>query len=232
MKVELIAYTPNPDDVCARGAGTCVNRGIPAEGKETALRRALESGHESVAEHAVFTFAVEGISRACSHQLVRHRLASYSQQSQRYVDMKDFDYVTPESIAENKKKLLCIDDSDGNPVVMTMQEVYDEAMKEIGLIYRTLTASGVPEEDARYVLPNACATNIMITMNARELRHMAEERMCSRTQWEIRELVSEMVRLAKEKAPALFEDAGPKCVRLGYCPEADGCGTAPGRARR
>lgn len=232
MKVELVAYTPNPDDVCARGAGTCVNRGIPAEGRETALRRALESGHESVAEHADFTFAVEGISRACSHQLVRHRLASYSQQSQRYVDMDDFDHVTPESIAENKMKSLRIDDSDGSPVMMTMQEVYDDLMEEIGLVYRMLTASGVPEEDARYVLPNACATNIMITMNARELRHMAEERMCSRAQWEIRELVSEMIRLAKEKAPVLFEDAGPKCIRLGYCPEERSCGRTPRRGER
>ena len=229
MKVELIAYTPNPDDVCARGAGTCVNRGIPAEGRETALRRALESGHESVAEHADFTFAVEGISRACSHQLVRHRLASYSQQSQRYVDMDDFGYVTPESIAENKKKSLRID---GTPVMMTMQEVYEDLMEEIGLVYRMLTASGVPEEDARYVLPNACATNIMITMNARELRHMAEERMCSRAQWEIRELVSEMIRLAKEKAPVLFGDAGPKCIRLGYCPEERSCGRTPRRGER
>ena len=229
MKVELVAYTPSPDDVCARGAGTCVNGGIPAEGRETALRRALESGHESVAEHAVFTFAVEGISRACSHQLVRHRLASYSQQSQRYVDMDDFGYVTPESIAENKKKSLRID---GTPVMMTMQEVYDDLMEEIGLVYRMLTASGVPEEDARYVLPNACATNIMITMNARELRHMAEERMCSRAQWEIRELVSEMIRLAKEKAPVLFEDAGPKCIRLGYCPEERSCGRTPRRGER
>lgn len=232
MKVELIASTPNPDGICARGAGTCVNREIPAEGKETGLRRALESGHESVAEHAVFTFAVSGISRACSHQLVRHRLASYSQQSQRYVDMEDFEYVIPQSIAENKRKLLCIDDSDGNLVKTTIEAMYDEAMKEIGLIYRMLTDSGVPEEDARYVLPNACATNIIVTVNARELRHMAEERMCSRAQWEIRELVSEMVRLAEEKAPVLFDDAGPKCIRLGCCPEEHGCGRTPRREQR
>ena len=232
MKVELVAYTPNPDDVCARGAGTCVNGGIPAEGRETALRRALESGHESVAEHAVVTFAVEGISRACSHQLVRHRLASYSQQSQRYVSMEDFDFVTPESILMSDADTNIEEDFEGDLVMMTVLEVYDDCMRRADWAYWVLIGNGIPEEDARYVLPNACTTNIMITMNGRELRHMAEERMCSRAQWEIRELVSEMIRLAKEKAPVLFEDAGPKCIRLGYCPEERSCGRTPRRGER
>ena len=229
MKVELIAYTPNPDDVCARGAGTCVNRGIPAEGRETALRRALESGHESVAEHAVFTFAVEGISRACSHQLVRHRLASYSMASQRYVNMEDFDYVMPETIEEGEVSFTKVVRGETVEASEDFAHEFREYMSYAQSLYSDMVKAGIPEEDARYVLPNACATNIMITMNGRELRHMAEERMCSRAQWEIRELVSEMVRLAKEKAPVLFEDAGPKCIRLGYCPEAKGCGKVPRR---
>ena len=227
MKVTLLRL--DGLDAAMIAASCCVSSEMPTEPKPAGLYRAVHAGHLSVLEHVVATFAVEGISRACSHQLVRHRLASYSMASQRYVSMEDFDFVTPESIAENKKKSLRID---GNPVMMTMQEVYDDLMEEIGLVYRMLTASGVPEEDARYVLPNACATNIMITMNGRELRHMAEERMCSRAQWEIRELVSEMVRLAKEKAPVLFEDAGPKCIRLGYCPEARSCGRTPRRGER
>ncbi len=227
MKVTLLRL--DGLDAAMIAASCCVSSEMPTEPKPAGLYRAVHAGHLSVLEHVVATFAVEGISRACSHQLVRHRLASYSQQSQRFVDMEDLGYVTPESIAENKKKSLRID---GTPVMMTMQEVYDDLMEEIGLVYRMLTASGVPEEDARYVLPNACATNIMITMNARELRHMAEERMCSRAQWEIRELVSEMVRLAKEKAPVLIEDAGPKCIRLGYCPEERSCGRTPRRGER
>lgn len=211
MKVTLVAHTPNPDQVCDMAARTCTSSecpGLPtAVNKTRALEHALSSGHESVAEHAVFTFQVEGISRACSHQLVRHRLASYSQQSQRYVNMDGFEYVMPESVEEWN----CIND-------------YELIMVEIQSAYRELISMGVPEEDARYILPNACCTNITITMNARELRHFFEERCCTRAQWEIREMAERMLDEVKKVAPVLFEDVGPKCLRLGYCPEAKGCG--------
>lgn len=234
MEVRLVAHTPNPDQVCEMAARTCTSSECPelptAVNKTRALEHALASGHESVAEHAVFTFQVEGISRACSHQLVRHRLASYSQQSQRYVNMNGFEYVTPKSIQTTKGiiQFRCEPysqelDSDN------LLEAYQHLMEDIQLVYSEFVKCGVPEEDARYILPNACCTNITITMNARELRHFFEERCCSRAQWEIRELAEKMLDEVKKVAPVLFEDAGPKCQRLGYCPEAKGCSMAKER---
>ncbi len=208
MKVELIAYTPNPDDVCARGAGTCVNRGIPAKGRETALRRALESGHESVAEHAVFTFAVEGISRVAETQLVRHRLASYSIQSGRYCARNPLDYEVPED---------CLFDWDMMDDAVTD---FDHALMHLDEIMKDL---GIKEEDRRYFYPQGLRTNIVVTMNARELRHFFNLRCCWRSQWEIRELADRMLALCKEVAPVLFADSGPPC-RTGRCPEATPCG--------
>lgn len=235
MMVKLTAYTPNPDLVCDMAARTCTSQACPelstAVNKTKALRHALESGHESVAEHATFTFQVEGISRACSHQLVRHRLASYSQQSQRYVNMGGFEYVTPPSIGDRKIG------STLDPITLqkyefTLKEEYDAIIKNLQSAYRRLVEKhGVPEEDARYILPNACCTNITITMNARELRHFLSERCCTRAQWEIRELAERMLELVREVAPVLFEDAGPKCRRLGYCPEARGCGRMKAEGR-
>lgn len=228
MEVRLVAHTPNPDQVCDMAARTCTSSECPelstAVNRIRALEHALASGHESVAEHAVFTFQVEGISRACSHQLVRHRLASYSQQSQRYVNMGGFEYVTPPSIGDRKIG------STLDPITLqkyefTLKEEYDAIIGDLQSAYRRLVEKhGVPEEDARYILPNACTTNITITMNARELRHFFSERCCTRAQWEIREMAEKMLDEVKKVAPVLFEDAGPKCQRLGYCPEVKGCG--------
>jgi len=223
MKVELIAYTPNPVAVCAIGAGTCTSEEIPEGGAVTirkdeipkpvkALKHAIESGHESVLEHASFTFAVSGVSRALTHQLVRHRLASFSQQSQRYVLMDQFDYVVPESIRSNSDAL----------------EDYTHLMETINAFYLDYIdpndGYGIDPEDARYILPNACCTNIIVTMNARELRHFFNLRCCNRAQWEIRELANRMLALCKEVAPDLFDDAGPSCVATGRCPEKKSCG--------
>ena len=207
MIVKLIAHTPNPDQVCSMAARTCTSHSCPMlDSNVGTLRHALASGHESVAEHAVFTFQVEGISRACSHQLVRHRLASYSQQSQRYVNMDKPSYVVPKSFTPVQK--LAFD--------MMMQDIWEK--------YNYMIGYGIPEEDARYILPNACTTNIVVTMNARELRHFFSERCCERAQWEIREMAEKMLELVRAVAPVLFENVGPKCLRLGYCPEAKGCG--------
>lgn len=217
MQVELVAFTPSPEAVCDLGARVCVSKDIPEPDEDLkALGHALSSGHESVLEHASFTFAIEGISRACSHQLVRHRMASYSQQSQRYVKMEDFEYVIPHSI-ENHPEF--------------QVDVWDELMGEISEFYQELIEGGIPEEDARYLLPNACCTNIVMTMNARELRHFFSLRLCERAQWEIKELAEKMLGLVKEVAPTLFEDAGPRCKALGYCPEAKGCGKMAKKVR-
>ena len=227
MKVELVAFTPNPDAVCNMAAGTCVSEDIPvletSVNKYRALKGALKSGHESVAEHASFTFAVEGVSRALSHQLVRHRIASFSQQSQRYVNMDRFKWVMPKSIDYSDKmcctKLIC------DPDTPFIRDAYIELMDEIQSLYEQFVEAGIPEEDARYILPNACTTNIVVTMNARELRHFFRLRCCERAQWEIREMADKMLELCEEVAPVIFADAGASCAQNGKCPEgAKSCG--------
>lgn len=214
MKVELISHTPCAN-VCGIAAKTCVSPWIPDADEDCSksLALALASGHGSVAEHMTFTFAVSGISRACSHQLVRHRMASFSQQSQRYVgmDRKGFGYVTPASVEDNE----------------FAKDVYGYFMKLSKQVYAQLVDCGVPPEDARYVLPNACSTNLVVTMNARELAHFFGLRCCQRAQWEIRELADRMLGLVRDVAPELFGNAGARCAELGYCPERGGCGKYP-----
>jgi len=168
---------------------------------ERILSKIVGMGHHSVVEHAVFTFSVEGVSRALTHQLVRHRIASFSQQSQRYVPLNDPTYVVPDTIKADPDSL----------------KVYTEMMDTIWDAYRKLS-DRVPAEDARYVLPNGCTTNITITMNARELLHFFSLRCCERAQWEIREMADRMLTICTEISPAIFRDAGPPCTR-GPCPE-------------
>ena len=159
-------------------------------------------GHHSVLEHAVFTFSVEGVSRALTHQLVRHRVASYSQQSQRYVSMREPTFVTPHTVEGNEEA----------------SKVFEETMAAIWEAYGKLESMGIPAEDARYLLPNGCTTNITITMNARELLHFFSLRCCNRAQWEIREMADRMLELCMEVSPVIFREAGPPCMR-GPCPE-------------
>jgi len=208
----LLTYTPQPERVCGVAARSCISKKTPSElmdlPKEKLnenLDKALNKGHYSVIEHANFTFSLEGISRACSHQLVRHRMASYSQQSQRYVELTDSDYVKPPSIL-------------GKPQAL---KVFDETLKTINAAYKTLIKMNIPLEDARYILPNAASTNIVVTMNARELLHFFELRCCLHAQWEIRKIAWEMLKKVKEVAPKIFEKAGPPCISRGECPEKD-----------
>lgn len=207
MIVKLIAYTPDADKVCAAAAKSCYAEAsaadlLGADSPEKTLNAVLSMGHESVIEHAVFTFSVEGVSRALTHQLVRHRIASFSQQSQRYVPLKEPTYVVPETVLANPAALA----------------VYTDTMERLWAAYGELAELGIPTEDARYVLPNGCTTNITITMNARELLHFFAMRCCNRAQWEIRELADEMLRQCKAVCPVIFRHAGPGCVR-GPCPE-------------
>lgn len=213
MKVELISYSNLGEKVCGIASKTCVSKNIPDVNDNVmkSLRSAMSSGHEAVLEHFTLTFAIEGVSRALLAQLSRHRLMSLNVQSQRYVDMDGFDYVVPESISNHPDSL----------------EQFKWGMKAIQKVYKTLLAYGIDMEDARYILPNAACTNIVLSVNARELRHIAGLRMCACAQLEIRELVAKMVELAKEVAPTIFENAGPSCVQAGYCPEGKrGCGRA------
>jgi len=152
------------------------------------LQGIVKAGHGSVLEHCCFTFSIEGISRACSHQLVRHRIASYSQQSQRYVKGDKFGYVIPPEIEKRED----------------LKKVFDEHMRNTRTLYNTLILCGMKKEDARYLLPNATTTNIVVTMNARELLHFIELRTSPRAQWEIREMANKMLEQAKEVAPVIF----------------------------
>jgi len=221
VNVVLLQSTPEPEKLVALAARLCYSPAkisdlqddISRRDVRKLIRRVLSMGHSSVLEHAVFTYGGEGISRAASHQLVRHRIASYSQQSQRYV-AADFGYVVPETIG-------------GNPV----SSRFERHMKAGAALYKEMLAAGVPPEDARFALPNATETKILITMNARELHHFFSLRLCRRAQWEIREMAGRMLVLASGKAPLLFETAGPGCVR-GRCPEGKmTCGN-PGEVRR
>ena len=226
MKVRLISHSDLGPLVCGYAAKVCTSAEMPEcpdelavtrrEGETSpfgkALAHALNSHHDSVLEHWSATFAIEGISRACSHQLVRHRVASYSQQSQRYVKMDGFVFVTPDTIKDNPDAYMD----------------YWDLMQHISDFYNTLVEKhGIPAEDARYVLPNACCTNIVVTMNARELRHFLGLRLCARAQKEIRELAERMLELLKEECPELFKDIGPQCEQKGYCSEEKGCGRFP-----
>ncbi len=212
MKVKLLRYTADPELLCGAAALTSSKSGSPSETFEKMdierakqiIKRVTGYGHVSVIEHASFTFSLEGVSRAMTHQLVRHRIASYTQQSQRYVTYDTLEkYVTPKSIAENADA----------------KKVFEETLEKISEAYQKLLQLGIPKEDARFILPNAAKTNIIVTMNARELNHFFNLRCCARSQWEIREVATEMLKQVKKVAPALFENAGPSCVKLGYCPE-------------
>ncbi len=220
MRVKLIAHTFQPDRVCAAAAYTSWKKksaerlmnDLDDRKASEFLEKVMGFGHLSVTEHASFTFSISGISRACSHQLVRHRIASYTQQSQRYVRFKkkDLHYVTPPSIRR-----------------AGLEEKYASLMNQIAEAYEELSRY-VPAEDARYVLPNAAYTNIVVTMNARELNHFFGLRLCERAQWEIRELAKKMLEEVRKVAPTLFSKAGPICEQLGYCPEGElTCGRMP-----
>lgn len=225
LKVILLRHTPNPEEAVALAAKLCysaidiesLREKVEEKDQEQFVRKLMKIGHMSPIEHASFTFAVEGISRACSHQLVRHRLASYSQQSQRYVSEEaGFDFVIPPSIAE---------DDDLSAYFIRCME---EAHKAYAHIVHKLNARGIKGEaanqDARFVLPNAAETKIIITMNARELLHFFRQRCCNRAQWEIRAMAIEMLKLARAAAPVIFENAGPGCLTMA-CPEGEySCG--------
>lgn len=206
MKVELMAYTREGEMVSAMAAKLTHYKGTIDDLKKSdeeqlrkILRYVIKAGHESVIEHAYFTFAISGVSRSLTHQLVRHRIASYSQQSQRYVE-NDMDYIIPPSIKK-----------------AGMEEDYRDAVRGIWKIYDRFKEV-VPVEDARYVLPNAASTQIMVSMNARSLLNFFELRCCLHAQWEIRALSWKMLGLVRRVAPVIFENAGPPCKTRHVCP--------------
>jgi thymidylate synthase (FAD) len=217
-KIKLITYTPNPEHLIAEMARLCYadNEKVSRLFRETIdsqddarmIKALARMKHLSPFEHANWTFLIEGVSRAMTHQLVRHRHLAVSQRSQRYVNQKNFDYITPETI---KKAGL---EERYNFMMAGIGEFYnelEEGLREKGLIGEELN------QDARYILPNACETKIGITSNARELLHIFQERLCNRAQWEIREVAEKMLKLVYPTAPSIFELAGPSCYCEGRC---------------
>lgn len=211
MHVELLYHTPDPERAIATAARLCyapvgateLMETMPEERVRSVLATVIKSGHLSTLEHASYTFAVDGVSRALTHQLVRHRIASFNQQSQRYVKFADgVPVVKPGTVTDNDEA----------------SRIFDETVDAIEAAYARLLELGVPAEDARYLLPNAAESKIVITMNVRELLHFFSLRCCNRAQWEIREMAHRMLELARPTAPYIFLDAGAGCVR-GACPE-------------
>jgi len=260
MKVELLAYTPNAERVIASSAKLCYSKvGVEElmkkqtdENVETFLNHLMSIGHESPIEHVSFTFAIEGVSRVLTHQLVRHRLASYSQQSQRYVKLNQFEYIVPEAIEnnENAKKIYkeameLSQEAYDTLVTILSHEMYKDYFKNNDILIKHVSSythknlanilyhydkkeySKIEKkaiENARYVFPNACETKIVVTMNARTLMNFFSHRCCNRAQDEIRALANEMLEKVKEVAPTLFKYAGAPCVK-GNCPEGNmSCG--------
>jgi thymidylate synthase (FAD) len=218
LKVVLVSYNPEPEKIISAAARLCYSQAdaedilssVEDNDQRDFIEKLTAVGHLSPVEHATFTFLVEGISRACSHQLVRHRLASYSQQSQRYVSEEEFDFVIPPSIKEDKELKALL--------VRTMEDIQKTYSYLSDQLVQKGNSSESAREDARFVLPNATETKIMVTMNARELMHFFSQRLCNRAQWEIRAMALAMLNLVQPIAPTIFRNAGPPCVR-GKCPE-------------
>ena len=221
MNVVLLANTPDPEKVVALAAKLCYSKAtvndlkekIEKKDQENFIKHLADVGHESTFEHASFTFGIEGVSRAFSHQLVRHRIASFSQQSQRYCDFEneDFNYIMPREVSASGDGIK----TDFMRGMTYSKKVYDELRKQ-----------GISPQDARFALPNAAETKIIVTMNVRSLRHFFNLRCCSRSQWEIRKVAFAMYQICKDIAPNLFSGCGPSCVVNGECPEGNRtCGT-------
>lgn len=235
LKVKLLQHTYEPEKLVAVAAKLCYSssgieglmEGLDEEQVARFLTMLAELGHESPVEHVSFTFGIEGVSRSLLAQITRHRIASYSVKSQRWVREGRFEYIIPpeiEAIPEARELFI--------QAMREDQERYDAL---VALLFRkhlqAMIQEGKPEgqarrdaeklaiEDARYVLPNACETKMIVTMNTRSLYNFFRQRCCNRAQWEIRELAEEMLRLVRRVAPALFKKAGPSCYASGRCPE-------------
>ncbi len=234
LHVELLQYTGDPEKIISAAAKLCYSSsgvkdvldGLDHEKVEKFLKMLMDLGHESPIEHVSFTFGIEGVSRSLLAQITRHRIASYSVKSQRYVKEGQFEFITPPAIAADERALSLYHDS-----MQRAQETYNELTDILSAQYLAENlAVGMAEkqaksqaekkaiEDARFVLPNACETKMILTMNARSLMNFFHHRCCSRAQWEIRALADEMLKLVREVAPTLFSLAGPSCV-AGPCPE-------------
>lgn len=238
LKVTLIAHTPDPERTVAAAAKLCYSdatigdllEGLTPERTDTFLKMLTDLGHASPVEHASFTFGIEGVSRTLLAQITRHRIASFSVQSQRYVRLDDFQFVVPpeiEQIPEAKTQFLDSMKEEASrylTLAQTLEDAHTATLMAEGLPEKQARAKAIKKanEDARFVLPNACTTKMVMTMNARSLQNFFELRCCNRAQWEIRALADEMLKLVYPVAPQLFRAAGPACL-AGPCPEGRMC---------
>lgn len=242
MKVSLIAHTPQPEMVVAAAAKLCYSstkiddllNGLTAEKSREFVEMLAALGHESPTEHANFTFAIEGVSRALLAQITRHRHASFSVQSQRYVQLDNFEYVTPPELLQSEEASTVFANAMGQEAALyrqltnALEEKHAKRLVESGMDAEKAAKIAKKQaiEDARFVLPNACTTKMIVTMNARSLNNFFRQRCCNRAQWEIQHLADKMLLLAKNAAPSLFAKAGPQCV-FGHCSEGKmTCGKA------
>ncbi|MDD4106404.1 MAG: FAD-dependent thymidylate synthase [Candidatus Shapirobacteria bacterium] len=219
MKVELLSSTQDPEQNVVAAIRQCysqvgakeIKQKTDKETRERLIRQVINSGHTSTLEHASFTFSIEGVSRVTEIQLIRHRIGcSYSIQSGRYVKRGNAQYVIPPAILKGDKKIL-----------KKVRDHFDNTQK----LYNELIDLGVKAEDARYCQPQSLKTKIVVTMNIRALLHFFELRCCKRAQWEIQHLANEMLKIVKNKAPTIFENAGPSCISSGICWEGNmSCG--------
>jgi len=234
MKVQLIAHTPEPEKVVAAAAKLCYSNaqidtlldGLTPEKSRDFVEMLASLGHESPTEHASFTFAIEGVSRSLLAQITRHRMASFSVQSQRYVNLKNPEFVIPHEVENDPVALEQFNESmamaadNYHKVTEVLKAAHREKYLAQGLDEKEANRKAEKQaiEDARFILPNACTTKMIMTMNARSLNNFFRHRCCTRAQWEIRELADEMLKLVCEVAPSLFVRSGPPCVS-GPCPE-------------
>lgn len=233
LRVELLSMTKEPIKVIYSACRQCYAAKFSYEiykdcfdateqsKQEEFIKEIVKSGHETPLEHVSMSFAIEGISRTCTHQLVRHRMASYSQQSQRYVKEFDFDYIIPPSIKQDKRLSEIFEN--------TMRTIQGNYISVVNVLKEKGKKSESCYEDARFLLPGAAETKIVVTMNCRELIHFFKVRCCTRTQWELKALADTMRDICKKTLPAVFGEADAKCVSLGYCPEGAkfNCGRYP-----
>ena len=235
MKIKLLAYTPQPEKVIAMAAKLCysqvgvdqIEENLTSEKVDKFLKMLISVGHESPIEHINFTFGVEGISRA-PHQIVRHRIASYSQQSQRYVKLSQFEYIIPPNIEDNEEargifiKVMENDQKSYDKIVDILFVKHFNDFKNIGKNDKEAKSLAEKKsiEDARYVFPNACETKMVFTMNARTLFNFFNHRCCERAQWEINKLATLMLKEVRKVSPIIFGNVGPSCLN-GACPEGN-----------
>lgn len=223
IEVKVVNYTPDPERTVAIAARSCirnidynlVNLELSQEDGQRILKKVILSNHHSVLEHVNFTFAISGVSRVLTHQLIRHRIASYSQLSQQKTDSSQLDFTTPPEIGENTE----------------LVEEYENIMSRCRELYKRLVQLGVSRGSARYILPSGFNTRIMVTMNARSLFNLLSQRECAVEEWEFREVANLMHYELMQVAPGIFQFAGPPCVKEKYCPEGENIETCKYRTR-